>query len=386
MRIAILSSGRFHLCDLARELDSLGHTVRFYSYVPRFRTRKFGLPDQCNCCLLPYVAPTLLIKSLSLAEKFREARDHLLLRSIDHLTARLITPCDLFIGISGLSIVSAKAARRKYGAQVWIERGSRHIMSQKEILEGIAGVSKNVSLVPDYYARRELAGYELADTIVVPSKHAKESFIERGFPGSMLFRNPYGVDLRMFPPTPVPDNDFSTILYVGVWSLQKGCDILLKAWQKLESVRLIHVGTIADMPLPDLPGFEHYDAVPQWQLKDFHARAHVFVLASREEGLALVQAQALACGLPVVCTDRTGGEDLREFLDDPSLVTVVPHDDPEALADALGVALDKARRQNGIRDILGPAREKLSWRAYGERYARALEKRVVPKMGTTSRG
>jgi len=55
---------------------------------------------------------------------------------------------------------------------------------------------------------------------------------------------------------------------------------------------------------------------------------------------------------------------------------VVPHDDPEALADALRVALDRARRQSGIRDILGPAREKLSWRAYGERYASALEERL----------
>jgi len=151
-------------------------------------------------------------------------------------------------------------------------------------------------------------------------------------------------------------------------------------------VRLIHVGTVSDMVLPNLPGFEHYDAVPQWRLKDFYAGAHVFVLASREEGLALVQAQALACGLPLVCTDRTGGEDLREFLDDPSLITVVPHDDPEALADALRFALDRARRQSGIRDILGPAREKLSWRAYGERYARAIEERMPPKNGTTSRG
>jgi hypothetical protein len=41
MRIAILTSGRFHACDLARELAKHEHDVRFYSLVPPSRTRRF---------------------------------------------------------------------------------------------------------------------------------------------------------------------------------------------------------------------------------------------------------------------------------------------------------------------------------------------------------
>lgn len=386
MRIAIVTSGRFHVLDLARELDALGHDVAFYSYVPRSRAQRFGLPGQCHRSLLPYLIPLVAAQKIGLPH-FRDRFNQMTLCAIDRLAATVLEPCDVFIGMSGLCIRSAKAARQKYGAKVWIERGSRHILSQKEILEAMPGQGRKKAIVPEYAVQRELAGYELADTIVVPARHAKESFIERGFPDSMLFRNPYGVDLSMFPPTPVPDNVFSTILYVGAWSLQKGCDILVKAWQKLESVRLIHVGTVSDMLLPGLPGFEHYDAVPQWQLKDFQARAHVFVLASRQDGFGMVLSQALACGLPVVCTDRTGGEDLREsFGMIHSCLTVVPHDNPEALADALKVALDRARRQRGIRNILGTARKKLSWRAYGERYANALRERVALKMGHNVKG
>ena len=35
MKIAIASMGRFHVLNLARELDALGEDVRFYSYVTR---------------------------------------------------------------------------------------------------------------------------------------------------------------------------------------------------------------------------------------------------------------------------------------------------------------------------------------------------------------
>ena len=34
LRIAIATAGRFHVLDLARELNALGYAVDFYSYVP----------------------------------------------------------------------------------------------------------------------------------------------------------------------------------------------------------------------------------------------------------------------------------------------------------------------------------------------------------------
>jgi len=302
--------------------------------------------------------------------------EHLFTEALDRVAARVIAPCDVFIGMSGMSTISARMARRKYGAQVWIERGSRHILSQKEILENMPGAAHRPKPVSDFAVRRELADYAVADTIVVPSLHVERSFLERGTNPVRLFRNPYGVDLTMFPATPAPRGEVPTIITAGAWSLRKGCDVLVQAWKSLNAVRLIHVGPVLDAPLPEHPDFEHHDTVPMWQLKEFYAQAHVFVLASREEGLALVQAQALACGLRLVCTDRTGGEDLKEFLHDPALVTVVPSDNWQALAEALKAALNSASRGGELRDLLGATRATLSWRAYGERYARELETRI----------
>jgi glycosyltransferase involved in cell wall biosynthesis len=292
--------------------------------------------------------------------------------ALDQLVAYRLERCDVFIGMSGICVKSAMAAKQKYGAKVLIERGSRHILSQKAILDSLAMSMPKADSVPDYAVQRELASYEIADAVVVPSRHVVESFLAHGFPQDKLFRNPYGVDLGMFPPTYAPPFDSPTILFVGNWSLQKGCDVLVRAWRKLQGVRLIHVGSVGDASLPRDPNFTHYDAMPQWKLAEIYAQAHVFVLASRQEGLSMVQAQALASGLPIVCTTHTGGEDLQELLDDPKWVTVVPVEDADALAQGIQSALQLASKQRGIRDVLGQNRKDLNWGAYGKRYDQFL--------------
>lgn len=46
MRINIGSfGGRAHMLDLARELEKMGHNVKFYSYVPTSFAMKFGLKN-----------------------------------------------------------------------------------------------------------------------------------------------------------------------------------------------------------------------------------------------------------------------------------------------------------------------------------------------------
>src|SRR5271168_495340 len=64
LRIAIATAGRFHVLDLARELHALGHHVSFYSYVPRARARRFGLPDECHVSLLPLVLPAVVCERM----------------------------------------------------------------------------------------------------------------------------------------------------------------------------------------------------------------------------------------------------------------------------------------------------------------------------------
>jgi glycosyltransferase involved in cell wall biosynthesis len=95
-----------------------------------------------------------------------------------------------------------------------------------------------------------------------------------------------------------------------------------------------------------------------------YSQASVLVLASVEEGLALVQAQAMACGVPIVATTNTGAEDL--FIDGAEGF-IVPIRDPEAIREKLEWMLDNPE----LRDQMAAAAiERVKslggWDKYGE--------------------
>ena len=68
--------------------------------------------------------------------------------------------------------------------------------------------------------------------------------------------------------------------------------------------------------------------MPQDRLAAIMSSSHVMILPSIEEGLALVQAQAMACGCPLISSTNTGGEDL---FSDGVEGFVVPIRSPEAI-------------------------------------------------------
>lgn len=103
--------------------------------------------------------------------------------------------------------------------------------------------------------------------------------------------------------------------------------------------------------------------IPQPQLKQMMSRSHVMVLPSVEEGLALVQAQAMACGCPVISTTNTGGEDL--FTDEVEGF-IVPIRNPNAIAERLQLLADHPNLQQQM-SIASVERVKKigGWACYG---------------------
>jgi glycosyltransferase involved in cell wall biosynthesis len=70
----------------------------------------------------------------------------------------------------------------------------------------------------------------------------------------------------------------------------------------------------------------------------YMSRASAFVLSSRHEGLPTVLIEAMACGCPVVATDCPSGP--KEILESGKYGTLVPIENPIALADAMLKTLD----------------------------------------------
>ena len=371
MRIAIVSRGRFHVADLARELASLGHDVTFYSDIPPQRLNQFGPRGVGKITLWPATILRVLQRMLPKTAVFNgNGSNRFALLLIDWLTRLLLRPCDVLIGMSGIVLVSAYYARQKYRARIWIERGSTHILAQNETLNANPNKQDGEGVDP-WIIQRELTGYEFADRIVIPSQHVQASFVARGMGETKLFLNPYGVDHSLFPWSVIRESAQPALLMVGTWSWRKGCDVLTQALRDLPDIRFIHVGALADVPFPSLPNATHFEPVSAEQLSRFYRDAHLFVLASREDGFGVVLIQALSAGLSVIASDCTGGPDLRDLILEKNRIRIVSAGDSGELVFAIREMMPQAVRSRNV-PLSSQTQEVLSWKRYGAEYDRGL--------------
>lgn len=367
MKINIVSPGRFHVCDLARELSRNGHDVKFYSFVPTKRAMKFGLPKECSASLVLPMAPFLLLSKKLFSKSKWAAKITILFQ--DWLTSVVMRKCDVCIAMSG-SFVRTPRKAKKQGAIVFIERGSKHIMEQKRILDSIPN-NKGKVTVPYWHIPREIEDYDLADYVAVASQHVVRSMLKYGYPENKLFVNPYGVDLSMFHPMENVNKEYDVIM-VGGWGYRKGCDLIVEVI-KQTNLRFLHVGSIVDMEFPKDKQFTHVPSVDQKELIHYYNKAKIFLLPSREEGLAMVQAQAIACNLPLVGSKDSGAEDLKAIVEHPEYVTIINDFTPSSVLTAINTALKLQKNLNGLQ-YAGNAAEKLTWKAYGKRYSDFINK------------
>lgn len=85
----------------------------------------------------------------------------------------------------------------------------------------------------------------------------------------------------------------------------------------------------------------------------------------------MVLSQAVACNLPVVASIDTGGPDLKEMVKDPECITIIDSYTPKSVKEAIDKAIEIADNM-GDKIYAGDSLSKLTWQAYGERYAAFL--------------
>lgn len=358
MKINIASTHRFHLLDLARELSSQGHDVAFYSYVPKKRCLSFGLSSKCCHSFTWLAVPFLILKKFfPQSQKINKYWD----LAMDYYMSYFMRSCDVYIALGTVYLKSLETAKRKYGAKTILEWGSKYIDEQQRILKEIGA-----PLNAEYFNERSRKGYDVADYVAISSNHVKESFEKYNFPSDKLFMNHYGVDLSMFHPTKLTTPGYDIIM-VGGWSLRKGCDLIIDLCKKY-NYSFLHVGSIVDLPFPKMENMHHVDSVNQKDLIKYYSQAKVFLLPSREEGLAMVQAQAVACGLPIVCSKDSGGRDLKALVENPQYIIEMSSFDVDAIHECVEKALKYASLQTELRDYAGNVAASLTWTAYGKRY------------------
>jgi glycosyltransferase involved in cell wall biosynthesis len=134
------------------------------------------------------------------------------------------------------------------------------------------------------------------------------------FPEPRCFRLPYYCDLNGFLAQPRHSVAGEVVfLFCGQMIARKGVDLLIEAFAKLPSGRLLLIGREAELPelLERVPApvrerIEYAGFHAPERLPEHFARADVFVLPSRYDGWGVVVNQAIAAGLPVICSDQVG--------------------------------------------------------------------------------
>jgi glycosyltransferase involved in cell wall biosynthesis len=200
---------------------------------------------------------------------------------------------------------------------------------------------------------REAPEFNGLDTAIAVSEFISGRLRELGYEGPVEIV-PAGVRLDRLPyrgaePEPSP----LRLVYVGRLNEQKGLDVLLRAHARLPDGVVLDVlggGPRADdfAALAEQLGIaarvDFLGPLPRREdVLDALRRAHVAVMPSRAmpdgaaEGSPVVTKEAQAVGVPLVATD-TGG--IAETVPPEHRPGLVPGDDPEAMATAIGRLLD----------------------------------------------
>lgn len=381
MKVTVSVGGRFWAFELAQQLLRRGYLEQLITAYPTGRAAQFGIPREKITSLplkeviergwrrLPGALRRLWNPQFFVSELF------------DRSAARQLVPADIIVGWSNFSLHTFRRAKQ-LGARTVLERANSHMLTQQALLRdeyarwGVSGELAHPAIVT-----KELQEYELTDYVSVPSSFVRRSFIDRGFPVERIIQVPFGVNLSMFTPSPKTDSVFR-VVFVGTMSLRKGIPYLLRAFAelKLPNAELCLVGRQLDEVKPFFDqyrgSYRWLGQQPQAELSRFYSQGSVFVLMSIEEGLAMVLAQAMACGLPIICTPNTGGEDIvRDGVDG----FIVPPRDVEALREKLTFLYE---HPEALARMSQSAQERVktgfSWDDYGTKMIKAYQKILEP--------
>lgn len=210
--------------------------------------------------------------------------------------------------------------------------------------------------------------YRHARHVFVMGSHVRRSLIEKYAHDPARVTCVYaGSNVDATPVALANDNYANqTVVFVGIDWARKGGPTLLAAFEsvaeRLPRARLVIVGCTPDTTHPRI---EVVGRVPVEEVKRWLTEASVFCLPTRAEPFGIAVVEAFHHRLPVVASNVGAMPDLVRDGESGSLV---PPDDPAALADALTALLsDPAQcRRFGERGY-EIALEHFSWPAVGDK-------------------
>ncbi len=398
MKVLLAHPGTQYSFHLAKQLERAGLLYQFYtglaisdkSFKAKFlRFLPYVVYKKISNRIIENIPPEKL-KTLPLLEyqaimgmrNTNNPEDLIYKRNLkfqQSIPDRAIMESDIVIGFDTSSWILAERCKA-LGKLFFLDVSIGHPVSKEKIYKelSISYPEWKEQMVPKKQSFIDLESkeMELADLIIVPSEFVKQTLEENGIPGEKIKLNPFGtvVDQFKFTRNKKIENGEVVFLFMGSLSPRKGLPFLLEAWSEMNipSARLIIAGygKIPDgIKLPD--NVTNKGVIAKDERQALFDSANVFLFPSFFEGLAQVQIEAMACGLPVVGTRNSGANELVN--EGVNGFTITAGNKTE-LKKAIQFFLDSPGK---IEEMAVEARKKVeefSWDNYGTRWKELLEK------------
>ena len=208
----------------------------------------------------------------------------------------------------------------------------------------------------DAYRRDVRKTFGIADRVVVLSEEWRDYFAENVCDSEKIVVVHNGVKVPAEPCSPWSQQD---ILFLGRLDARKSPDVLLRASREILSrfpdTKIVFGGDgdveknktlAAELGIADRCEFHGW--VSGAEREGLFARAAVYCLPSKNEGLPMSVLEAMARGIPTVATPVGG---VPQVIEDGVSGFLVDVDDVDALSDRLNILLDKP----GLRENVGAA-------------------------------
>jgi glycosyltransferase involved in cell wall biosynthesis len=224
---------------------------------------------------------------------------------------------------------------------------------------------------PEEKLLRKEKELRLASSIICPSDFVRQSIPKEIRDKTPCKISPFGspssiqVDAK---PKDLKRGPFK-VLFVGSMSQRKGLADLFKAMRILkgEEVRLSILGQ-PSMPMEfyrkQFSDFIYFPPTSNQEVTRIMQDHDALILPSIIEGRALVQQEALSCGLPIITTPNAGGADLIE---EGMTGHLVPIRSPEIIAEKIISLADNKDCLNDLKIRCQQKAKTYTWQSYARK-------------------
>ena len=345
MDVAISVVRPFHVVKMANALSRHASRVGIWTSAPRRSFRHLDTAIQTHFVPAPVELITHILKVRFSPNAYQ--------RGIvwwDRMVGLTVPRSGVVIGFATQSLHTGQAAHRR-GSRFALDRACPHVDVQQAL---VAAESEKVggqhTPEPAWFRERQLAEYEEADTILVPSRYTAASFPahlrHKLLLAPLLGRAEAKGEIRYERNVPF------TVGVLGGHPLRKGYLYLLEAWKRLAlpHARLLirSSGDFSQYPrlqelLRSTPNVEIIEYVPN--IAEFYQRCDLFVLPSVDDGFGMALFEAMANGVPTVSTRNCGAS---ELLTDGIDGLIIDPADVDQLASAIAVLYEDEERRQAI--------------------------------------